>query len=330
MVRVVGLALVVLAGCGGLVQAQGTTGDGDSGATSAASEGDSAGPSSGATPDPDTSGSGSGGQDGVVPSEDSSSGSPPESSTGSGSGSGSESDGDSASSDGGSSDAGPPDCGDGKKDGSEDCDDANASEIDGCTSACTIGPIGLAYGNASTTEEGGGNHTMVTPFSDDCPEGQVLTGLTGRLTSQGLGAAVVLGRVQGECSTLSLQDADPTAVDSAAGASLIEHGGFQEGGNWQLTCPDGSVITELEGRAGSIIDSLEVTCTPLQIDGTGSAQSLELGAASTEGPAGGNGGAPFGPVACPNGEIAAGLAGDTNSYVIRLALRCRSLELAYP
>jgi cysteine-rich repeat protein len=328
MVRVVGFALVVLAGCGGLVQAQGTTGDGDSGATSAAP--DDSGPSSGATPDPDTSGSGSGsgGQDGVVPTGDSSSGSPPESSTGSGSGS--ESDGASASSDGGSADGGPPDCGDGKKDGGEDCDDANASEIDGCTSACAIGPIGLQYGDASTTEEDGGNGTNVTPFSDDCPEGQVLTGLTGRLTSQGLGAAVVLGRIQGECSALSLQDADPTAIDSAPGASLIEHGGFQEGGDWQLTCPDGSVITEFEGRAGSIIDSLEVTCTPLQIDGTGSSQSLELGTPSTEGPAGGNGGADFGPVACPNGEIAAGLAGDTNSYVIRLALRCRSLELAYP
>lgn len=326
MVRVVGFAAVMLAGCGGLVQAQGTTGEGDSGTTSAAPDGD-AGTSSGATPDPDTSGSG--GQDGVAPTgDDSSTGAPPETSTESGSGS--DSGGADASSDGVSSDGGPPDCGDGDKDGGEDCDDANDSEIDGCTSACAIGPVGLAYGSASTTAEGGGNHTMVTPFSDDCPEGQVLTGLTGRLTSQGLGPAVVLGRIQGECSALSLQDADPTSIEAAPGSSLIEHGGFQEGGDWNLTCPEGSVITEFEGRSGSIIDSLEITCTPLQIDGTGSAQSLELGPPTTEGPAGGNGGADFGPIGCPNGEIAAGLAGDTNSYVIRLALRCRSLELAYP
>ena len=317
MVRVVViLAAGVAVGCGGLVQAQGTTDEGGSEATGVGTTTDTA-PGDGDTSSTSAAPDGTTTDGGAVA----------DSSDGQATTEGSSSEGGASSS--GGSGGGPASCGDGRPDPPEACDDANRSEIDGCTSTCEVGPVGLSLGQASTTEEDGGNGTNIVQFSDDCPAGQVLTGLTGRLTSQGLGSAVVLGRIQGECSSLSLLDANPTEIQSAPGASLDEHGGFQEGGDWALECPEGSVITELDGDAGAIIDSLVATCVPLQVSGTGDQQELQLGAATTDGPVGGNGGDPFDAIACPNGEIASGLAGDTNSYVIRLALRCRSIALDF-
>jgi cysteine-rich repeat protein len=147
--------------------------------------------------------------------------------------------------DGGSADA----CGNGIPEGDEACDDANADELDGCTSACAVGPTGFDIGPLQQTAAlGGSGDTLYFEGDDDCPQGQVLVGLQGELTAENW-----LGTIRGVCRTIGLADTAPTSVVYGAGAELPMHGGYTDGGSYSLVCPEGEVVWRAQGQAGSIV-----------------------------------------------------------------------------
>ena len=85
------------------------------------------------------------------------------------------------------------------------------------------------------------------------------------------------------------------------------------------TCPAGAVATGVRGRAGFLVDQVELVCAPLRADGT-------LGAAAATGTAtGGDGGGVVDPLTCPAGSVVTGLTGRTGASIDNVSLVCRSL-----
>ncbi len=218
-------------------------------------------------------------------------------------------------------------CGDGMIDPSEDCDDMNANELDGCTSACAVGPTGLAFGPASATEDMGGDDRRFFFDGDtDCPAGEVLVGLSGGLVED----EDWIGTARGRCATVDLTNADPPALVTAPGTALPQYGIEDGGGPWEVLCPHGQLLVGAEGQGGSVLDRLLIYCaTPAVVQGGGGQLEIQLGPGAAVGPVGNDGGDVVGPIACGDGEIATGLHLSTGSYVVRLALRCRAVQLAY-
>lgn len=217
-------------------------------------------------------------------------------------------------------------CGDGVLDPGEFCDSPNDDELDGCTNACTRGPIGLLFSDPPVLSPldgaGGGANQSV----EMCPEGGVLVGLSGRLTTQ-----YWIGVIRGVCRVTGLTNEDPPAfVASGPTTPLPQHGGYGQGGDWATVCADDEAIVAVRGYAGSVIDRLQVQCARLDTVGDPGAHDLAVVETAWL-PYEGNedGGNEFSALTCPVGTIATGLESHTNSYVLRLRLHCRALDLAY-
>lgn len=219
-------------------------------------------------------------------------------------------------------------CGDGNVDAGESCDDDNGVEIDGCTSNCEFGPTGIDYGAVSPTGLGGGGGTVIDDNTDDCPPDNVLVGLQGSIASM---AEPWIGVIGGVCRPADLSNADPPAfVTGAPAFDLTPHGGFNSGGDWATECDDDEVIVAVRGNAGSVVDGLEIRCASIQTIGMAEAYDLEpIPLMGWEPLQGSMGGAPFGPLVCPPGEIATGLRVQTSSYLNQIQLRCQALDLIY-
>ncbi len=218
-------------------------------------------------------------------------------------------------------------CGDGNEQGEELCDDGDDDELDGCTSNCVPGPTGIEFGPVEETElVGGGSSTGIQNNTDDCPTGEVLVGLAGDLSSEGW-----LGVIRGRCRAAGLSNEDPPVFETGGPTTdLPARGQFDAGGSWQTQCSGDEAIVAFRGGAGDVMDGIEVRCAEVTTEGDPGAYGLDTAPSDWLPLQGGSGGGPFGPVACPAGSVATGLETDTNSYVIRVRLRCRDLGLDYP
>ena len=223
----------------------------------------------------------------------------------------------------------PPEgeCGDAVEQPGEACDDGNADELDGCTSSCVIGPLALEFGPQTQTDKaGGGSETGINVAVDTCPDPQVLVGLSGALSGEGW-----LGRIRGECQDARIDNADPPTFRTTGQLTQLPlRGGFNGGGPWATACPPNEAIIAVRGGAGDVMDGLEVECAEVATMGSPGAYALETSSTGWQPPQGGAGGGAFGPLRCPDGSVATGLDTDTNSYVIRIRLLCRSVGLQYP
>lgn len=228
-----------------------------------------------------------------------------------------------------SSTGGPPPetCGDGEPQGEELCDDGNANELDGCTSACIPGPTAIDFGATFETELiGGGSTTGIQNATENCPPNEVLVGLDGDISMEGW-----LGVIGGQCRNADLTNADPPLfVTNGPLTELPEHGGYQAGGPWQTQCPEDQAIVAVQGGAGDVMDGLQIRCADVQTAGDPGAHTLDPVPSAWEPLQGGSGGSSFGPLECPAGSVATGLQTETNSYVVRIRLLCRAITLAYP
>lgn len=223
----------------------------------------------------------------------------------------------------------PPlsECGDGVEQAGEACDDANEDELDGCTSSCVIGPLSLEFGDQTQTAKGGGgSNTGINVVADACTYPQVLVGLSGALSNEGW-----IGVIRGECQDGRLENADPTVFRTSGQITqLPPRGQFAGGGGWGTQCPANEAIIAVRGGAGDVMDGLEVECAEVATVGPPGGHALETSSTGWQPLQGGPGGGPFGPLRCPDGSLATGLETDTNSYVVRIRLLCRSVDLLYP
>jgi cysteine-rich repeat protein len=222
-------------------------------------------------------------------------------------------------------DDGPAVCGDGIQASGEACDDANRSEIDGCTSSCERGPTGVRRvgGPQPSPLVTYSNNDPPVTMNADCPEGEAMLGLD-------IGWPKGVGGLTVRCAALGLVDADPTAIEVVAGSILAPLGAYP-GDDFAIACPAGEVFGELStaGTQGALF-GFGGACRTLDVTGSGGDQTLAIGEGTDLEYQG------FGMVqdltACPDGTIATGIAVQmlASEWPVGVGLRCHTLELRYP
>ncbi len=218
----------------------------------------------------------------------------------------------------------PDICGDGvvnPEDG-EQCDDANLDELDGCRSNCLLGPSDLRVDHSVAyllpVEGGGGGGA----FHDNCPDGQVITGIVGR-------SGIYVDRVQVQCSTLGLSSGEQGSinVDIEPGTLMETHGGGG-GSPFSLSCGPGQAVVGFGGRSGKYLDRLFLRCASVTLVDDWETASVVIGfgeTADTNSVGGGGGGSFLND--CPPGMVVATAKGRSGTYVDALGFNCHPLEL---
>ena len=223
----------------------------------------------------------------------------------------------------------PLNCGDGMVDPDEECDDANAVELDGCTSSCQVGPIGLVWSEPLQDSDvvvwnGADGLDVVS----DCAPGEVLNRIEVFTQTNQAGTTSLNGFI-GRCSSVSLLDADPTALVLRNSGPLPTVGSSSSSAG-QLSCDGGltGFAARIEGTQATAVGA---TCRDYDVTGSGSSQSLGLGPAVNVAPIVGDGLVPGQATECPSGQVAVGLRSVLiNGNPASLGLRCRQPSLLYP
>jgi hypothetical protein len=170
----------------------------------------------------------------------------------------------------------------------------------------TVKPTDLTFAAETTDvvhEPGAGG----APFSDRCPDGQVLIGFNGTVDTPGApNAKTYLRSAQGICGEVAVSASDPYEVTVTQADPLPTHE-IDAALEQTALCPENQVMTGFAGRSGLWMDSVDVRCAPLTILGVSPKFLLVVGTSATAGTIGGNtGGSPFDPVECAAGDIAVG------------------------
>jgi len=164
-------------------------------------------------------------------------------------------------------------------------------------------PVGMTLG-AETGKAFFGAAAGGDAFADACPVNQVLVGLEGTTGNP----KDVVHSVSGRCGEVSVEKrADGSGYDVHINPSVLlpergEPTPTVQGAN----CPADQAMTGFSGRAGSVIDALQIRCASVRI--VGSAPNFELlvhGAASA-GSIGGLGGPTFDVTECAPNQLAFG------------------------
>ncbi len=181
-------------------------------------------------------------------------------------------------------------------------------------------PTTVALSGTPSTSSQVGNESGGEPYSDPCPAGEVLIGLSGLLSSSSW-----LGQIRGHCATLTFSGVDPVTWEQGPTTDLPPRGEMGDPDSpWQSMCPDHHVIVSFSGNVGAYVDALVISCAPLVVSGTFEAPELSLGTPVELPRVGGDGGEPFTPVGCPEGSLSVGLELRTGHYVDLVQLVCRT------
>ncbi|UXI66433.1 S8 family serine peptidase [Tahibacter amnicola] len=132
-----------------------------------------------------------------------------------------------------------------------------------------------------------------SPFQLRCPQGQLLVGVRGR-------AGLFIDQLQAVCAFADGSDSSTASVGGTGGEAFARR------------CQDGRVVVGMRGRSGAFVDQLQLECAP----------SADPEDRRTTDTAGGEFGAVFGPVRCPEGRLAAGFKGRAGAYIDQLQLLC--------
>lgn len=215
-------------------------------------------------------------------------------------------------------------CGDGRVDPEEKCDDGNDDPLDGCLADCRPGPTGFALGAPLVTAFRG-NDVDGARSADECPPGQVLIGFEGWV---GNGAGAVRG-LWGICGTLQLRyGAGAFGVSVMPGEELPLRG-EEAGDHAEAYCPPGQVVAGFEGTNGDIVISgLRFHCASVEIIDDGQEFSVALGELSRSDAIGESGfGEIFPDTSCGQGSVAAVTDMQSSDRIHGFGLECAPLAL---
>ncbi len=163
------------------------------------------------------------------------------------------------------------------------------------------------------------------PYTDTCPQNQVLIGFRSTIDNAHLGAG--LRSVGGVCGTLSVGQSTPHAVTIAKAADLPERQTPSTGVETAL-CPDNQAMIGFSGRSDPYMEALSFRCAPLTIGGTAPNFTLQLGAATTSAPIGDEGaGNAFDLISCAAGDVAVAQTIKAGDAIDSFGLRCAALTL---
>ncbi len=164
-----------------------------------------------------------------------------------------------------------------------------------------------------------------TPYTDTCPQNQVLIGFRSTIDNAHMGAG--LRSVGGVCGTLSVGQNTPPAVTIAKAADLPERQSPATVVETAL-CPDNQAMIGFSGRSNLYMEALLFRCAPLTIGGTAPNFTLQLGAATTSAPIGAEGaGNAFDLISCAADEVAVSQTIKAGDAIDSFGLRCAALTL---
>lgn len=214
---------------------------------------------------------------------------------------------------------GSPEYGNGIPEPGEACDDGDEDDVDGCTAACLIGPIGLELTTPADTDLQG-NASGGTRYDDDCPAGQVLVGFNGYTDGW-------IFALEPVCGVPSLSG----SIDVVVGAgAILPQRGSSASNMWTRTCGADQMVVGYSGRAGVLLDQLVLRCAPLEVSEAGGVFSVSVETVGDLPSVGGTGGSPFGPIDCGPGSVATGVNIRAGDSVDALGLGCNLVELVFP
>ncbi len=214
---------------------------------------------------------------------------------------------------GGSGSPGAP--GDPGSPGSPDASGTIGGDPGDPDAAVPFAQVVTPFGGSTTIGDLGG--TGGSPFTADCSDGRVVTGLDAEDNDFGL------CRVRAVCSRVTANGDAIEVIDQAATQAFGNEGSYYDID--PVDCPDGSALVGFSGsESGNLVQHLRLRCAPIQVDGG----TVTLGAASEVpddlgSPSGGSGAG-----SCPAGQLAAGIAGRAGSILDRFELRCYQVSLA--
>jgi hypothetical protein len=142
-----------------------------------------------------------------------------------------------------------------------------------------------------------------TPYRLECRTGEVLAGIFGR-------AGMVVDRVGVLCVTINAAGRWTSEPRRAGGT------GGSGGTAFTRTCPRDHAVSGILGRAGLMVDRLQLNCRRLGQNGSTTGGHVLLAAA------GGNGGSAFGAWRCTQDRPGTGLLGNSGALIDRIRLRC--------
>ena len=180
--------------------------------------------------------------------------------------------------------------------------------------AVPVAQVVTPVGASTTVGDIGGNGG--SPFTADCGDGRVITGLDAEDNDFGLcHLRAVCGRVTVDGDVIDV-------VDPAATQAFGNEGSFYDID--PVACPDGSALVGFSGsESGNLVQHLRLRCAPIQVSGgTVSLGDVTEVPENLGSPSGGSGTG-----ACPAGQIAAGIAGRAGSILDRFELRCYQVSL---
>jgi hypothetical protein len=191
----------------------------------------------------------------------------------------------------------------------------------GGTGGGDASPTGVSLmGSTSTLQVG--NMSGGIAANALCPMGQVLIGFSGALSA----ANGYIGKIRGQCGTLSISTSAPFTISVTTGASLSTYGTFAAA-PWSSFCPVNQVVVGFEGRSGLLVDRLSLHCAPLIISGP--PFTVATGFVSVLMSVGGAGGSPFSPVDCPDGQIATEARLRVGNGIDAFGLSCSTIALTF-
>lgn len=145
-------------------------------------------------------------------------------------------------------------------------------------------------------------------FSRSCDASEVMVGITGR-------AGWVVDRLGAICQGVGT-DGVPTGATRQTAAS-----GGSGGNAFTLRCPAGQAVSGIQGRAGHLVDRIQLSCRRVQGGTT-------TGAVTWLAAVGGSGGSPFGVHPCAGDRPAKSLVGRAGSTIDQVRLGCASPQAA--
>ena len=194
--------------------------------------------------------------------------------------------------------------------------DAASKDVVGADGGTPVAQLVTPVGSATTVGELGGDGG--SPFSAECADGRVVTGLDAEDNDFGL------CRLRAACSHLVLRDGGVEVVDPAVTQMFGNESSYYDID--PVSCPAGSVLVTFDGsESDGLVQHLRLWCAPVLWDGS----DLSLGTAvEVPGDLGSPSGGGSGDGACPAGQLAAGIAGRSGTILDRFELRCYQVTAA--
>ncbi|MCO4747259.1 MAG: hypothetical protein KC912_20845 [Proteobacteria bacterium] len=206
----------------------------------------------------------------------------------------------------------------------EVCDGLNNDcDASGVDEQCPTG-ITVDAGNVTGSPAYGGGGG--SPFADGCANNQVMVGIHIR-------AANLTDSVQAICAGVSLVT-DTASVPygysidrSSTNNYLTEHGG-NGGTEYTWTCPGEQVVMGIFGRAGGEVDSLQLKCGTLSVNGSTPGGYTTLRTTGTSSPqwSDDSGGSAFG-YDCPDNRAVNWLWGRGASRIDQIGVSCAAIVI---